>query len=340
VRLAARIGTHWRQSASARVPAEPLMDKKLRVVKAHAPLRHDAILAAAVGVLDLVTFSDIFAPNFAIGGSGIPGAAVVAFASLGYAALAWRRRAPFVVLIVVWLHSAVALLMPTYRPTLGLLVALYTVAALKPKRIALLALSFGMMTASFGILEELHHAPPAKREGVAVAATIFFVGIYLVAYVIGQWVRGNRQQVSDLERRREVAAKEAVAAERSRIARELHDIVAHSVSVMVLQAAGAQRVLSKDPDRATQALGQIETTGKQAMQELRRLLGLLFLSDEQDANSVLGPPSGLAHLDELLMAMRTAGVRLILSVKGEPGQLDPSVDLAAYRVIQEAATCG
>jgi len=126
-----------------------------------------------------------------------------------------------------------------------------------------------------------------------------------------------------------------VAAERARIARELHDVIAHSVSVMVIQAGAAEQLLEETPERARGPLEAVQDTGRQTIVELRRLLGILR-EDGQELS--LAPQPGLAGLDLLVEEMRQAGLPVQLRVKGEPGRLSPGVDLAAYRIIQEALT--
>ncbi|HEU5363229.1 MAG TPA: sensor histidine kinase [Gaiellaceae bacterium] len=156
------------------------------------------------------------------------------------------------------------------------------------------------------------------------------VGMLLVRRVIGD--RERRLQLA--ERERDVAAREAVVAERARIARELHDVVAHSVSVMVVQAQAGPRLLD-EPERARDTFGSIETAGREALVELRRLLGVLRGGDEHAATA---PQPGLNALDGLLAQVREAGLRVDLRTEGVPLQLPAGVDLSAYRIVQEALT--
>ena len=129
----------------------------------------------------------------------------------------------------------------------------------------------------------------------------------------------------------------AILAERLRIAGELHDIVAHSVTIMVLHAAGAKRVVDTDPDRAKESMTTIEASGRQAMGELRRLLELL--RDDEGRTLTTGSPlPGLAQLDTTIISVRGSGVSVALEVHGEARRLDASTDLAAYRLIQEGLT--
>jgi signal transduction histidine kinase len=127
----------------------------------------------------------------------------------------------------------------------------------------------------------------------------------------------------------------AVAEERLRIARELHDVVAHAISVIVLQARGGRRSLAMDPDETRQTLDTIEATGSEALAEMRRLLGMLRRDDEEIA---LAPQPSLRHLDSLASQVREAGLPVEVSIEGEPVELSPGVDVSAYRIVQEALT--
>jgi signal transduction histidine kinase len=139
-----------------------------------------------------------------------------------------------------------------------------------------------------------------------------------------------------LEVEREAQAASAVSDERRRIARELHDVVAHSVSVMVVQSGAARRVLDSEPDHAVAALAEVERSGRQALSELRRLLGLMRDGDENAA--VREPQPTLAGLDDLVKRAQDAGLPVELRQEGEPYPLPMGCDLAAYRVVQESLT--
>ena len=138
-----------------------------------------------------------------------------------------------------------------------------------------------------------------------------------------------------LELEREEKAQSAVVEERTRIAREMHDVVAHSVSVMVVQSQAAQRLLEGEHSAARQALSSIETTGRQALTEMRRLLGTLRRTD---AELTLAPQPSLRRLEDLIEQVREAGLPVELRVEGEASSLPPGVDLSAYRIVQEALT--
>jgi signal transduction histidine kinase len=158
---------------------------------------------------------------------------------------------------------------------------------------------------------------------------------------LGRWIRHRRRETADLAARAEIAEREgaeaaarAVADERARIARELHDLVAHSMGVIVIQSQAGQRAVAADPDLARTALASIETSGRQGMAEMRRLLGLLT---SPDPGSV-APQPGLRDLAALVEPVRAAGLEVEVTTAGELDALPPGVDLAAYRIVQEALT--
>jgi signal transduction histidine kinase len=168
------------------------------------------------------------------------------------------------------------------------------------------------------------------------------VPIAAIAWLVGHVLRSNavrnaelRERAERLEREREANARAAVAEERTRIAREMHDVVAHSLSVMVVQAEAAEEMLSHDPERARRPLGAVQETGRTALTELRRMLGVLR---EMESGPDLAPQPGLAGLDALAAHVRDAGLPVTVRVEGEPRPLSTTADLQAYRIVQEALT--
>jgi signal transduction histidine kinase len=234
---------------------------------------------------------------------------------------------------------------PPLPSDIAMLVLLYTVAAYRPRRAsvpALLVCLAGAAVAAATVwmpLDGSDHPPFAQ----VAFATALFSGIILLAWVLGDSMRyrrgyyaGLEDRAARLEAERHAQAKIAAAAERARIARELHDIVAHHVSVMVVQADGARYALRTDPDRAETALTAISTTGRQALTEMRRLLGVLRSAG--GAQNSLAPVPGLGALRELLDQARAAGLEVSYTLTGTPRELTEGAELAAYRVVQESLT--
>jgi len=171
---------------------------------------------------------------------------------------------------------------------------------------------------------------------------LFVVVILLLAWVGGfalsrklASAQAAEERALHLEEERERLAEEAMQEERSRIARELHDVVAHHVSVMTVQAGAVRRLLRPEQEREREALMTVEETGRKALTEMRRLLGVL---KQGEAPAPLSPQPGLATLDALLAQVRDAGLPVELAVEGAPVELPPGVDLSAYRIVQEALT--
>lgn len=193
------------------------------------------------------------------------------------------------------------------------------------------------MPAGFAVADAVGRASidEAWRNALIVAVMEFSLGVAAVAF--------GRAALT-IRRLGRVEAEAAVNAERMRIARELHDIVAHSVTVIVLQAAGAQRLLDTEPEQSRRALTQIGEVGKQAMDELRRLLRVLRAPEQTRADPggrgkpPAAPQPGLAQTSALVASIRAAGTPVTLREAGEPLSLEPGVDLAAYRIVQEALT--
>jgi signal transduction histidine kinase len=271
---------------------------------------------------------------------GVPGPHAVhaVFVLLVTVPLAWRRRAPLAVLCVVigsaMLEGAAFANFPSFQPFLASIIAVYSVAAHSERRRALVgaAIVFAAL-----IPGEFIRALTSDHS-VDVGALLVFAGAWFVGRTLRRWrleAAAQGQRASRLEREQEEQARLAVAEERARIARELHDVVAHAVSVIVIQSQGAQRELEGDQPSVREALGSIESTGRQALVEMRRLLGILRRSDDELA---LTPQPSLSHLDGLVEHVREAGLPVELRIEGEAAPLPPGVDVSAYRIVQEALT--
>ena len=254
----------------------------------------------------------------------------------------WRRRAPLVtaaalagaMAVEVTLVSATATFLGAFVP---ILVTAYSVAAYEPEARPAAA-GFGILAA--GVLTVTLTLPELRSW----SEVPFEVACLACAWLVGRFVFGLRDRArilrlraEELEQRREREAHEAVELERARIARELHDVVAHSVSLMGVQAAAAEQVLATEPERAREPLRAIQETARDAVEELRRLLGVLRTNSGRNG---LSPQPGLAALETLAEQMRAAGLAVALRVEGdgEGTRLSPGVELSAYRIVQEALT--
>jgi signal transduction histidine kinase len=240
-----------------------------------------------------------------------------------------RRRYPRTVLAVVtaaWIVQAVAL---SVLPPVPTVVAIYTVAANLERSEALLPAAVATAAVTLTALGLTQYDK----------ALSFFL-LSVAAWVVGDnlgtrraYTRALEDRTERLEREREAGAARARAEEQARIARELHDVIAHNVSVMVVQAAAANDVFDSRPESAREALRAIEASGRSALSELRRLLGVVR-ADGAD----FAPTPGLDRLDDLVAQVRSTGLAVAVSIEGAPRPLPAGVDLSAYRVVQEALT--
>ena len=305
------------------------MTKLLRRLR-RAPHRTvDRLIALAVlivGELELL---------IRYGGDGtnlLPHVAVLGFA---YIALAFRRTHPLATAVAVLGSWVVVNLFLTdlenlQIPLLAVLMVAYALGAYTKGYSAIAApvlLFAGMM------------AIVSTFEDQVFTDYVFPTAFALVVWLGARYLAARTRLVEELHEaavRAQEADEEATAraagAERRRIAREMHDVVAHSVSVMVVQAGGARRIIEQDPARAAEAAARIEEVGRAAMAEMRRLLGVLHLDDAR------APQPTLRELDALVERSRAAGLPVELTVAGEPRSLPAGKDLAAYRVVQEALT--
>lgn len=220
----------------------------------------------------------------------------------------------------------------------GLLIAVYSVAAHVDRpasvRHAGTAISAIIIVGTVGVL-----IPEEDLPWFAIPA---FIVMYGTAFVLGDNLRTRRAYLAELESAAErtlaqqrAESQSAVAEERTRIARELHDVVAHSMSVMVVQAGAARRVIDTNPAMAAEALGAIETTGRESLDEMRRILGVLRSDDDE---LELAPAPGLDDFNRLIDQCEKAGMTVDLVLEGEAQQLPASLELSAYRIVQESLT--
>jgi len=262
----------------------------------------------------------------------------VALALLQTVPIVSRRRAPMAVLAITGIATVArsALGFDSSIGAAAVLVAVYSVAAHTDRRSSVIAL--GVTLVALGVAIFL-----SRDQTVGIEAYLANLLLYATAWLVGDNRRVRRAYTRELEARAErlerdrvAEAARAVADERGRIARELHDIVTHSVTVMTVQAAAARRVVGASPRDAEQALASIETTGRDALAEMRRLLGVLRTDDSADDD--LAPQPGLDRIGELVAQLEASGLPVHFEVEGDRRSLPSGVDLAAYRIVQEALT--
>ncbi|MBO3103497.1 sensor histidine kinase [Cellulomonas fengjieae] len=303
-----------------------------------APTWRDALVAVTLCAADVLTQWTSGASTRWVLDASMRWEFVVAYAATGYVALVFRRVWPGPVFVVMCVHSIAAQLLSSYRPFLGVLVAFYTVCALVSRRQSLLALAAMVVVSGLAVRSEVMNAPVASRDIVLLVDTLLFAALIVAIWWVGRRVGSSARQIDQLERHREEDARAAVADERGRIARDLHDIVAHSVTVMVLQAAGARRIGEQRGPAVEHALTDIELAGRQAMSELRRLLGVLRPVDAATDGGDGRPPPGLGDVPDVVERISTAGLPVTLERRGTERALDSSVGLAAHRVVTEGLT--
>ena len=288
----------------------------------------DRLLAALMGValiFNAVTYDQREGPLAPAIGIGV----AIAISLL------WRRSKPLVSVAVVCLGAIVSAIFLTPTPemtslTVSLILVAYSVAAHAGQREAL----FGLAAAAGTVLAMCIAFTPTDF--------VFPVGVFSVLpWAVGRALRNNtllaRELAEKAERAEHARADEerrAVAAERARVARELHDVLAHNLSVMVIQASAARRVVERTPEAAVDAADLIERTGRETLTELRRLFGPV----RKEEGDVLGGAAGLDHLGGLVERARAAGLAVELHVEGTPPQVPAGVDATAYRLVQEALT--
>jgi signal transduction histidine kinase len=269
-------------------------------------------------------------------GDGVVPAALLA--AIAYGALAWRRVQPVVggaVMFACWIFVNLAL---------------GDIEGLNLPLVSIIFMAYAMGAYATGAWAVA--APFVLVGGMELIIGTFVDNVFtdyvfppmfaLIAWLAGRGLRTRARLTEELHeaavRAQEAHEHEiarAEADERRRIAREMHDVVAHSVSVMVVQAGGARRILERDPQRAVEAAAHIEDVGRAALTEMRRLLGMMHHGDEDAGRA---PQPTLRELDGLVARSRAAGLQVTLAVVGEPRELPPGKDLAAYRVVQEALT--
>jgi signal transduction histidine kinase len=328
--------------------APPRSGQVRRPERTGAGLRHllppsvaDAVIAVAVAVLGLASGLGARAQH-----EHMPLAAIPVLTAMGLV-LYPRRRYPAAVLgaVAAGVVALVVMGAALGGSFLAVLCASYS-AAVYGRRRLVIGLVTGAVAAvlligiprSFGFGGSVIHAVPVPTILAAAGAALFGL------LIRSQFSARNAQLAMMAERaewataQRDQEARRATLAERLRIARELHDIVAHHVSVIVIQAQGAQRVAGREPDRARQAMADVERTARTALEEMRRMLGLLRSPDDAEDTGGLDVAHGVADIAALAARMSGAGVAVTTHITGEPFAMPEDVGLAVYRIAQEALT--
>ena len=270
-----------------------------------------------------------------VGGPEVRSTQGVLLTALAPTVLIWRRVAPAAVLAIT---LAIEIAIPVFGAVstgISPLIALYTTAVMCDRRVSLAGLA---PTAASALVLTLIGPGPEASLWQAITNALVVVG----AWVLGAYVQTRRRYLRELqdravhlERERDQLARIAVIEERTSIARELHDIVAHSVSVMLVAVRGARDVLHTSSDVADDTLARVEVTGEQSIAELRRILTLLR-EPEQLAQS--RPQPSIADIEALIAEHRAAGLPVQLEIIGEPHALASGIELSVYRIVQESLT--
>jgi signal transduction histidine kinase len=304
-----------------------------------SPRAADLLIVIVLTALGLI--STVLDPFERRGQVGQPWAFMLAVGLLLFQTvpLYWRRRVPNLILVLTASALAIKFLVGINGSiaVVGLLIGMYSVAAYGGARRRVWAL---VVAGLFFVAGFVIFALTGNPRFIAISVPAV---AHVAAWLIGDYLRTRRAYVAALEERairlererdldRQVAADE----ERARIARELHDVVAHDVSVIAIQAGAARTVQQAQPEAAAQALSLIETTARKTLVELSQLLGVLRKVDEAAAQRA--PQPGLTQVASLVDELRTAGLAVDYRVEGETQTLPPAVDLSAYRIIQESTT--
>lgn len=254
-----------------------------------------------------------------------------------------RREYPLSIFALQWAYSLAGLVVAGYGPVAGLLVALYSVASSRPFQISAPALALCFIPALVDSVGEassrLHTETPFQVSLTAIL--ILYLVLIFAAWGLGHLTYAASNKARQILEQRVTEGRIAIQAERGKLARELHDIIAHSVTAIILQTASASKMINSDAQRAQHLLGNVENLGIEAMEELHRLLSVLRTVEPVSTDSSEAGSEGLHGLDDigsLLSTAQASGVAVREEKTGQPRAISRSVGLAAYRVIQESLT--
>ena len=304
-----------------------------------APLRSDVVLSAAMTV---VCVAELYT-DYAFEGTtaSAPSAVHVAAAVIVGVSLAWRRLHPVVVAVLVGVvltaQSVLAARPNVYGEIIALLVVLFGLTAYASSWRS--ATWSAVVSLALGVLLSVSQTDDPVGESVTL---VIFGAVVLVS---GAAVRRQRERAEQMRHQRDLAdarARDIANTERARIARELHDVVAHGMSVVILQARGGRRIIDDEPIRAARAFDDIERVASDCLDEMRRLLGILRTTGPTDRGAASEPPLApqprLSELSALVAQAQASGAEVDLVVHGDARALSPAIELSAYRIAQEALT--
>lgn len=303
--------------------------------------RYDFAFGAALvalGVFEYFALADVYQRDSLLSVKS-PTLLLLALTVIGVAPIMVRRRWPVLSMVVshaAWVATIALEFAPTATGQFSVFINFYSVALYSSRTKADWAR--GTTMTAFLVWMSVGVALDDVPWGLVPIVTALFA----ITWVLGNSARNRydthilfRERAERAEEDRTAAAQRAVEAERARIARELHDVVAHSLTVMTVQAAGANRMIETDPEKARSALETIEETGREAMQEMRRMIGVMREDGDQGAHL---PQPGVSAIPELVEQVKDAGLTVTCSIEELPEHLPPGIDLAAYRIVQEALT--
>ena len=309
------------------------VERQIERLRSFRPLAVDGLLAVIFAVVSVATMFGQAADDerMARGGYTEPSALLVITVLVTCAPIAFRRRWPLAALLISALGIFVHFLVgwPEGSLPLAVLFLTYTVGVWSPLRKAIVGLSLVIATiVVLGLTDA-----PSFDTGVVLTELVLFAAAWAIGVAVRNWRAATAAQVREADKRAEVereSAARVLAEERLRIAQELHDVVAHSMSVIAVQAGVGAHVVDERPEQAKSALEAISATSRGTLAEMRRLLGVL--RDDDGVRSQV-PAPGLADLPSLVDDVRAAGVPATLHVEGTADSIHAGVELSAYRVV-------
>lgn len=301
------------------------------------PWLTDSLITGVYAVPVLIGLLSVMGVNPAV--QAVPAIAVSGpiLAAISAAAVLFRRRTPLLALTVAIVCAALTANSLHSILAIGVCFTLYSVAVYHSNRAAWIGLGSTLLALIIGAALPLPNAAPINGSHPVIAFGVFLLLSVLIGVNVGnrkRYLEALIDRAAQLARERDQQAQLATAAERSRIAREMHDIISHSLTVMVSLADGSAALTASSPDRSADAMRRVAETGRHALTDMRRMLGVL---DESPVGATLEPQPGASDISQLIDRFRAAGLPVRFSVTGTAPD-DPGLQLTVYRVMQESLT--